>query len=115
AGGTPSKKLPMGRPTCHTGRIGLVFYRKDPNTIFAIIDSENFGKGPPQVAEAYLGINGEDAETGTRLTQISKDSPAAKAGVMKDDIVIGIDAKTIATYKQLVEELKTHKPNDKIT
>src|SRR5262249_32775930 len=51
----------------------------------------------------------------TRLTQISKDSPAAKAGLMSGDIILGIDSKTTATFKQLVEELKTHKPDDKIT
>jgi photosystem II stability/assembly factor-like uncharacterized protein len=116
-GGKTFKKLTTGLPTCLLGRIGLDYYRKDPNTIFAIIDSEKFGMGPPQAKgpEVYMGIQGEDAETGTRLTAITPGGPADKAGLLTNDIVVGVDNKVVVTYKQLVDQLKTHKPGDQVT
>ncbi|HKM53214.1 MAG TPA: PDZ domain-containing protein, partial [Isosphaeraceae bacterium] len=104
-------------PTCNLGRIGLCWSRKTPGTAFAIVDCEKIGMGPPQamVADVYLGIQGEDAETGARLTQISDNSPASKAGLQAGDIVLGIDTKTILGYQQLVEQIKGHKPGDKLT
>jgi photosystem II stability/assembly factor-like uncharacterized protein len=115
-GGKTFKKLTQGLPTCHLGRIGLDWHRKDPNTIFAIIDCEQIGMGPPGAkAEGYLGIVGEDAETGARLVQVTPESPASKGGLKTGDIVVGIDSKIIATYKQLTDDLKGRKADDRIT
>src|SRR5262249_55519734 len=115
-GGKTFKKLTQGLPGCLMGRIGLDYYLKDPNTVFAIIDTEQHGEAPAGVgAEAYIGVAGEDAETGVRLTTISDKGPAEKAGLKGGDIVLGIDTKTIVTYKQFGETLKNYKPNDKIT
>ena len=46
-GGKTWKKLKDGLPTSNTGRIGLDWYRKDPKFVYAIIDCEDIGKGPP--------------------------------------------------------------------
>jgi photosystem II stability/assembly factor-like uncharacterized protein len=40
-GGKTFHKLTRGLPTCALGRIGLDYYRKDPNVVFALIESEN--------------------------------------------------------------------------
>src|SRR5262249_36572586 len=37
-GGKSFKKVTNGLPTCALGRIGLDFYQKEPNTVFAVID-----------------------------------------------------------------------------
>src|SRR5262249_9915809 len=57
-GGKHWHRVSEGLPGNPTGRIGLDFYRKDPKTVFAVVDCENIGKGPPPV---WLGIQGEDA------------------------------------------------------
>ena len=44
-GGKTFQKLTKGLPTCQLGRIGLDYYRKDPNVVFAIIDCEKIGMG----------------------------------------------------------------------
>ena len=44
-GGKNWKKLDKGLPNVATGRIGLDYYRKDPNVVFAVIDSEKSGTG----------------------------------------------------------------------
>src|SRR5262249_37349871 len=46
-GGKTWKKLTAGLPTCATGRIGIDWHLKDPKIVYAIIDCENIGKGPP--------------------------------------------------------------------
>ncbi|HVL15105.1 MAG TPA: hypothetical protein VM529_21215, partial [Gemmata sp.] len=46
-GGKTFTKLTKGLPTGQMGRIGLDIYRKDPKTLFAIVDCENIGKGTP--------------------------------------------------------------------
>ncbi len=115
-GGKTFKKLTEGLPTCQMGRIGLDYYLKDPNTVFAIIDTEQHGKAPPgAVSDAYIGLAGEDAEAGVRLTQVAPKGPAEQAGLKTGDIVLGIDTKTVATYKQFGEAMKSSKPGDKIT
>ena len=38
-------KMTAGLPSSKTGRIGLDWYRKDPNVVFAIVDCEDIGKG----------------------------------------------------------------------
>src|SRR5262249_55716036 len=116
-GGKTFKKITQGLPTCNLGRIGLSCSRKTPGMVFAIVDSEKVGMGPPQAAvgEVCMGITGEDAETGARLTAITDKGPADKAGLKAGDIVLAIDNKTILSYQQLVEQIKTHKPGDKVT
>src|SRR4051794_14273557 len=53
-GGKSWKKLKDGLPTNSTGRIGVDWYVKDPKVVYAIIDCENIGKGPPPLP-VYFG------------------------------------------------------------
>src|SRR5262249_20460347 len=46
-GGKTFTKLTRGLPTCSLGRIGLCYSRKNPRTVFAVIESEKIGMGPP--------------------------------------------------------------------
>ena len=60
-GGKTFKKLAKGLPGGQLGRIGLDWYRKDANIVFAIIESEKIGMGPKgarPVGNGYLGIAG---------------------------------------------------------
>ena len=79
-GGKTWKKLKDGLPTNATGRIGIDWYQKDPKIVYAIIDCENIGKGPPPLP-VYLGAVGADIEGKAEITQVLPDSPAAKAGL----------------------------------
>ena len=53
-GGKNWKKLKDGLPSNATGRIGIDWYQKDAKIVYAIIDCENIGKGPPPLP-VYLG------------------------------------------------------------
>jgi photosystem II stability/assembly factor-like uncharacterized protein len=112
-GGKTWKKLTAGLPTCDLGRIGLDWYRKDPKVVFAIIDSAKIAMGtPPQ--QVWLGIQGENATGGAKLTAVTETAPAGKAGLKAGDVVKVIDKKPIENYGGLVGAIQGKKAGDKL-
>jgi photosystem II stability/assembly factor-like uncharacterized protein len=109
-GGKSFKKLTKGLPTVKIGRIGLDYSRKNPNVLFASIDTESAGKGQPPT-NVYLGILGEDVAGGTKLT-VTEGSPAEKGGLKTGDILVGLDGKEIKTFSDFSVAAK--KPGDKV-
>ncbi|MCI0457857.1 MAG: PDZ domain-containing protein [Gemmataceae bacterium] len=117
-GGKTFRKLTTGLPTCALGRMGIDYYRKDPRTVFLIVDCEKIGMGtaPRTTAGgAYLGVQGADADAGARLTQVVAGGPADKAGLQADDIILAVDNKTLPSYNQLLEVLQGQKAGNKVT
>ena len=113
-GGKTFEKITKGLPTCKLGRIGIDWYRKDPRTVFLLVESEKIGGPPRAVGVAFLGIVGQDGEKGARVTQVSRDSPADRAGLQIDDVIVRVGEKTIGTYGDLLEEIRRHKVGDKV-
>jgi S1-C subfamily serine protease/photosystem II stability/assembly factor-like uncharacterized protein len=115
-GGKSFRKLTNGLPTCKFGRVGLDFYRKNPNTLFAVVDCEKIGMGTPP-SQAYLGVRGEDVEGGggAKLVEVGADAPAGKAGLKEGDIIKAIDKTPITKYDQIVEQIQAHNVGDKLT
>lgn len=110
-GGVNWKKLTKGLPTCDLGRIGINYYRKNPNVVFAIVDSAKIGLGTPP-PPTYLGVRGNNAEEGARLTQVVPEGPAAKSGLKNGDIVTAINKKPIKNYQELLARVSERKPGD---
>lgn len=113
-GGDSWAKIEKGLPTVATGRIGLDWYLKDPNIVFAIIDTEKVGTGTPPAPTPFLGFTGEDGEGGVKLTAITANAGAAKAGLKADDIVVEADGKKTPGYQDLVDVIRSKKVGDKI-
>lgn len=116
-GGKTFKKLSLGLPTVKLGRIGIDWYRKDPRVVFAIIETEKIGTGPPQPAgtgNAFMGIQGEDREDRAFLSTVIADGPADKAGLKSGDAIAAIGDKPIKNYEALLTELRERKPGDEI-
>lgn len=118
-GGKSFKKLTKGLPTVKLGRIGLEYYRKDPKTVYAMVESEKIGTGPrPKSAAAsqvFMGVVGEGPEAaGATLGQVTPGSPADQAGLKAGDKITAIDGKEIKLYSELVELLRAKKPGDKL-
>ena len=110
-GGQTFKQLTQGLPSCKLGRIGLSYYRKNPAVVYAVLESEKVGKEPENAA--FAGIRGQDAEVGAKLTQVTKDGPADKAGLKTGDIVIGVDGKNVLSYNDMVKQFRQHVAGDK--
>jgi S1-C subfamily serine protease/photosystem II stability/assembly factor-like uncharacterized protein len=109
------KKIDKGVPTVKTGRIGLDWYQKDPNIVFAIIDSENVGKGVLAGQGVYLGVQGEDGDGGAKLTSVTDTAPAGKAGLKVGDVIVQADDKKIEKYEDLQKFIQGKKADDKVT
>jgi photosystem II stability/assembly factor-like uncharacterized protein len=103
-GGKTFEKLTNGLPTAKLGRIGLNIYRKDPNFIYAIVESERIGQWPSD--SSYAGLRGEDVEVGAKLTEITKDGPAAKAKLEVGDVVVRVDDEAVPSYTKFIELLR---------
>jgi photosystem II stability/assembly factor-like uncharacterized protein len=118
-GGRSFRKLTSGLPSCQLGRIGLDWYRKDPNVVFAIIDCEKIGMGPPPKGGpviAFAGLEGENAgdDKGAAVTEVTPDGPAAKAGLKEGDIIRKFGDRPVKTFADLTDAISARKPNDQV-
>jgi photosystem II stability/assembly factor-like uncharacterized protein len=109
-GGKSFRKLTNGLPTVKLGRVGLDWYAKDPKVVFAIIDTEKVGTG----SVVYAGLQAEDAPGGAKLTGVTDEGPAAKAGLKVGDVVTKVEGKAIKGFDDLVSAVVEHKAGDVI-
>jgi serine protease Do len=83
-----------------------------------LLPTRSFGAGYGATAiggnKAKLGVVTEKAEGGAKITSISKESAAEKAGLKEGDVITKIGSKTIADADDLIEVIGDYKPNDKV-
>lgn len=70
---------------------------------------------PPPTNAAFLGVMTEANEKGAKVNSISEGSPAEKSGLLKDDIIIKINDKTVNGPQALFEAVGEFKPEDKVS
>jgi S1-C subfamily serine protease/photosystem II stability/assembly factor-like uncharacterized protein len=112
AGKTWKKVTGNGLPTVKTGRIGLDHSRQTKGLLFAIIDTEKVGTG--EVSRVYLGVTGETADGGAKVTEVTADGPSAKAGLKAGDVVIKVGDAAVDSYEKFVAAAQAKKPGDKL-
>ena len=116
-GGKTWKKITEGLPTSDLGRIGIDYYRKDPKIVYALVESESIGTGPPSASASsnvYVGVIGGPAEDEAKLEEVVEGGPAAASGLKGGDIVTEFDGKPIKTYPDFIDALRDRKPGDKL-
>ncbi len=111
-GGKTWRKIQGGLPEVQLGRIGIDWYKKDPNVVFAIVETERIARLPDDAG--YLGVTTEDAEVGARIRRVTEGSPAESAGLKEKDIVLRFDERLILTSDAFSRELRERKVGDKI-
>ena len=101
------------------GNIGIGFSIPS-NLISGIaLDLANTGK----VTRGFLGLFGEDVETETakklllnngavRITEVAESSPAARAGLHKDDIITAVDGRSFESWNDLRIIIARRKPGE---
>lgn len=67
------------------------------------------------VSRAFLGVLSEPHDKGARVTSITKESAAEKAGLQKDDIITKVNDKTIGNSDDLYDAITAYSPDDKVT
>ena len=116
----PGRSSPTRRPrtACRrvkTGRIGLDYSRKTKGLVYAIIDTENIGKGRPPLT-VYMGLSSDTAKGGgVKVTDDpdTDDGPAGKAGLKKDDVIVMRSmARRLVDYEAMLDFMSKKKPDD---
>ena len=65
--------------------------------------------------EAFLGVSSHKTETGgATVLEVTKGSPAEKAGIKKDDIITKVNDTKIVNPENLFETIHNFKPGDKV-
>jgi len=64
---------------------------------------------------AMLGVVTEEVEGGVKVTELTDESAAKKAGIKEGDIITKIGETKIEDPDQLSETVRKHKPGDKVT
>jgi serine protease Do len=64
----------------------------------------------------YLGIElAESAEVGARIGRVTPDSPAAKAGLKPDDLLVSLAGLAVQDAESLLNAMQQHKAGDVVT
>lgn len=64
---------------------------------------------------AMLGVTTSKSDEGVIISDVTKESGAAKAGLKVDDVITKVDDKKIEDPDDLTKAIRSHKPGDKVT
>jgi serine protease Do len=71
--------------------------------------------GTPDDAEkGFLGVQIKNSDSGVEIQAIIPDSPADKAGLRKDDVIVKINGEDAGNVQGFVQTVGAKKPGDKI-
>lgn len=80
-----------------------------------LFDSESFSHMMPASGnKAMLGVMTSKSDDGVKVTDVTKESGAEKAGLKKDDIITKVGNKEVKEPSDLIDAIADHKPNDKV-
>src|SRR6187401_1365559 len=121
--GKPIEDLKDGDITVHRGKYktmeGLNYYgnarTRSGNQSFNWDSGDGMNMYHVDENRAMLGVVTEDAEGGVKVTEITDESAAKKAGIKEGDIITKIGDTKIEDPDQLSEAVRKHKPREKVT
>ncbi len=62
----------------------------------------------------FLGVSTKENKKGAEVVDVTKKSPAEKAGIEKGDIITKVGDKVINNPQELSEAIRSYKPDDKV-
>lgn len=78
-----------------------------------------------RAVHVWLGVEGEDVDAtlaremgvsgGAMIRNVSQDSPAARAGIARRDVIVAVDGMPVRSMGALKVQLRTHRPGDEVT
>lgn len=102
-GGENWERVTDGLPSVALGRMDIDWSHADTDVVFAIVDSENIGKGIENAG--FMGVRSRDAEPGAEITRVTDGSPAAEAGLEEGDVVISVGENRVLESDDLSKEI----------
>lgn len=82
------------------------------NDAMGMFDGNTFYKSGG--SKVFLGVSTEKTEDGAKIMEITKESPAEKAGFKKGDIITRFDEKNIEGPQALYDAVNEKKPKDEV-
>jgi serine protease Do len=79
------------------------------------IDRNNLSFGSGTTIKTFLGVASERDEAGAKVQMVEKNSPAEKAGILKNDIIYKVDDKKVDGTNPLSTIISSKKEGDNIT
>lgn len=64
---------------------------------------------------AFLGVTSEDADNGAKISEVTKESGAGKAGLKTGDVITKINDKKVSDQGSLLETVRSFKPKEEVT
>jgi len=68
-----------------------------------------FGRGGP-----FIGVVGAPDADVAKIVEVQEDSPADKAGILPDDIIVEFGGKKVSDFATLAAAVRSRKPGDKV-
>jgi putative serine protease PepD len=84
-----------------------------PSATVKTVASQLIANG--KAVHAYLGVSIDSSAANARLAGVQDNTPAAKAGLKKGDVITAVNSTTIATGDDLSREIDAHKPGDQVS
>ena len=72
------------------------------------------GKAEYPVIGAQVRTGGEPDAEGATITEVLPDTPAARAGLQKDDLIVAVDDQPVGDGIALIVAIRTHLPGDEV-
>jgi S1-C subfamily serine protease len=69
---------------------------------------------PADAEKAFLGVQLKQSEAGIQVQAILPDSPADKAGLRMNDIILKMNGEDVGVMQNFVKSVGAKKPGDKI-
>ena len=69
----------------------------------------------PNMKSGFLGVEMAQEENGVRVAVVRPDTAADKAGILENDIIVGLDATEVKDSAGMLEFLGKTKPGDEVT
>lgn len=92
--------------------------RRSPGAHFrmAPMEGQAFSEafGPARGNRAMLGVVTESADGGAKVTDVTEESAAEKAGLKEGDVITKVESQNITSANDLIAAIGKHKPNDKV-
>lgn len=71
--------------------------------------------GAANADKAWLGILIGNSDGGVKVLRVILDSPAAKAGVKKDDLITSVNGVNVVNANDVISQVQKNKPGDQVT
>jgi putative serine protease PepD len=84
-----------------------------PSATVKTVASQLIANG--KAVHAYLGVSIDSSAANALLAGVQDNTPAAKAGLKKGDVVTAVNGNTVATGDDLSRAIDAHKPGEKVS